>query len=274
MSAALKRIAEVLLGDFVKNAFFKSLSYGIIFALIMTYIIGAIVGVFQPQTSFPYFRLLTANAPYWIGILFVSFALLFAILGYVSQLNARDDLLTPLRKKLVGLWEVRTQSWTIQPDKVAFGWVTSHCTIKIEPIGGKLLLQFEISKSDIFKDQKIDITTTAFSFDGATRKLVYFYEAQLELKTPVGAPPDNITKMDFPFLGVLTIKFDDEEKVNFMDGHWYDINNGVYNLARRMNTLDGLAQLSEAVEKGAATFGGATEFKRLQAPPGTPVGSD
>ena len=272
MSAALKKIADVLVGDFVKNVFFKSLSYGIIFALIMTYILGSIEGVFQPQTSFPYFHLMTANAPYWIGILFVTFALLFAIVGYVSQLNARDDLLTPLRKKLVGLWEVRSQSWTVQPGKITFGWIVSHCTIKIEPIGGKLLLQFEILKSDIFKDQRIDITTTAFSFDGAARKLIYFNEAQLDLKNPVGIPPDNITKIDFPFLGVLTIHFDDEERVNFMEGHWYDINNGVYNLARRMNNLDGLAHLSEAVEKGAATFGGAIEFKRLQAPAGTPVG--
>jgi monoterpene epsilon-lactone hydrolase len=194
------------------------------------------------------------------------FALLFAILGYLSQLNARDDLLTPLRRKLVGIWQVRTQSWRIEPGKIEFGWVVSHCAIRIEPIGGKLLLRFDLSNSDVFKDQKIEITTTAFSFDGANRKLVYFYETVLELKEPVGSPPDQISKIDFPFLGVLKIEFDENEKVNFMSGHWYDINNGIYSLARRMNNLQGITELSDAVEHGAVTFGGVIEFRRLPAP--------
>jgi hypothetical protein len=267
---ALKKIGEVLGGDLVRNLFFKSLAYGIIFSLIMTYIIGAIEGVFHPQTSFPYFTLASGSAPYWIAILFVTFALLFAILGYVSQINTRDDLLTPLRKKLIGVWDVHSQSWTIEPDKIEFGWTKSSCTIKIEPLGGKLVLQFKISKSDIFKDQEINIITTAFSFDGAARKLVYFYDTQLELKAPI----DKITKIDFPFLGVLTIKFEEDETVREMEGHWYDINNGVYNLARRMDHLTGLPELTKAVENGAVTFGGAIEFKRVEVPHGTPVAAD
>ena len=149
--------------------------------------------------------------------------------------------------------------------------MTSHCVISIEPIGGKLLLRFEIANSDVFKDQKIDVATTAFSFDGANRKLIYFYETELELKNPVGAPPDQIKTIGFPFLCVLKIDFDDSEKVNSMRGHWYDINNSIYNLARRFDNLTGLADLSEAVENGAVTFGGAVEFKRLPAPAGTPV---
>lgn len=270
MGSALKKIVEALGGDLVKNLFFKSLAYGIVFSLIMTYIIGAIEGVFHPQTSFPYFTLASGSAPYWIAILFVTFALLFAILGYVSQINTRDDLLTPLRKKLIGVWDVRSQSWTIQPNKIEFGWVRSVCTIKIEPLGGKLLLQFKIVNSDIFKDQDINIITTAFSFDGAARKLVYFYDVQLELKEPI----DSMNKIDFPFLGVLTIRFEDDESVKTMEGHWYDINNGVYNLARRMNNPSGLPELTKAVENGAVTFGGAIEFHRVDVPKGAPLATD
>ena len=55
MSSVLKNIAEALGGEFLKNEFFKSLAYGIFFSLMMTYIIGAIEGVFQLETSFPYF---------------------------------------------------------------------------------------------------------------------------------------------------------------------------------------------------------------------------
>jgi hypothetical protein len=165
----------------------------------------------------------------------------------------------------VGIWEVRTQSWAIEEGKIDFVWVTSHCTIGIEQISGKLLMHFDLTNSDVFKDQQIDITATAFSFDGANRKLVYFYETELELKKPVGTPPDVVTKIQFPFLGVLKIEFVND-KVDCMTGHWYDINNGIYHLARRMGPLSGLTELSRAVENGAATFGGSLEFRRIKPP--------
>jgi hypothetical protein len=168
----------------------------------------------------------------------------------------------------VGFWEVRSQTWTIEQGKIEFGWAVSHCSIDIEQLSGKLLMHFELSNSDVFKDQKIDITATSFSFNGVTRKLVYFYETELDLRRPLGTPPDQIAKLDFPFLGVLTIKFDNE-RINYMSGRWYDVNNGIYNLARRMGPLIGFQELQQAVENGAVTFGGVLEFKRLQHGGGT-----
>jgi hypothetical protein len=271
MGDLLKKISDFFITGLGKNAFYRSLFFGILFSIIMTVIIGGIEGVFVFSKQFPYFTV--ASQVYWVGIIFVTFALLFAILGYLSELNVRDDLLTPLRKELVGFWKVRSQSWRLEEGKIQFGWVVSYCTIGIEQLGGKLILHFELSDSDVFKDQKIDITATAFSFDGANRKLVYFYETELELKKPIGTPPDQITKVDFPFLGVLKIEFENE-KVSSMNGHWYDINNGVYNLARRMETLGGLDELRHAVENGAVTFGGVLEFKRLIALPGMALASN
>jgi hypothetical protein len=101
----------------------------------MTVIIGGIEGVFVFSKQFPYFAV--ASQVYWVGIIFVTFALLFAILGYLSELNARDDLLTPLRRELVGFWQVRSQSWRLEEGKIEFGWVVSYCTIGIEQLGGK-----------------------------------------------------------------------------------------------------------------------------------------
>jgi hypothetical protein len=271
MGAILKKLGEILVGDLVKDAFLRSLSYGIIFALIFTYVIGALVGVLDPTTKWPFFSLREGGSHGWLGILFVSFALLLTLMGYLSRLNVRDDLLTPLRRKLVGAWEVRSQSWEIHPDKIEFGWVISVCVISIGSVSGKLSMRFEIRKSDIFKDQDIDIVTTAFSGDGSATKLVYFHETQLELKEDVRLPNDPVSKIDFPFLGVLQIKPSETGSINFMTGHWYDINNGVYNLARRMNHLKGLQDLSQAVEKGAVTFGGSIEFKRIPVPPATPI---
>jgi hypothetical protein len=263
-----KQITSIFVGGLAKNAFYRALGFGIAFSIVMTLIIGGIIGVFQFSKDFPY--IIAATQEYWVGIIFVSFALLFAILGYLSELNVRDDLLTPLRKELVGYWEVRSQTWRIEQGKIEFGWATSHCTIGIQQVSGKLLLHFELRKSDIFEDQEFDITATTFSFEGAKRKLVYFHEAELKLKKPLGTPPDQITKIEFPFLAVLKIE-SENEKVNFMNGYWYDINNGVYHLARRMGPISGLLELQKAVENGAVTFGGALEFKRLKPLPGMAI---
>ena len=148
--------------------------------------------------------------------------------------------------------------------------MVSHCTIGIEQVSGKLVLHFDLTNSDVFKDQEFDITATTFSFDEAKRKLVYFHEAELELKEPVGTPPNQTTKIEFPFLGVLKI-VSEQEKVNSMTGQWYDINNAIYHVARRMEPLSGFPELQKALENGAVTFGGALEFKRLPPPPGEPA---
>jgi hypothetical protein len=260
-----KNLASFFTQGLAKNAFYRSLSFGILFSVIMTLIIGGIEGVFVFEKEFPF--IMVSSYAYWVGIIFVSFALLFSIVGYLTELNARDDLLTPLRKQLVGFWQVRSQTWVIEEGKVDFGWVVSHCTIGIEQLSGKLIMHFELRDSDIFVNQQLDVTATTFSLDGANRKLIYFYETELELKKPVGTPPDQVSKIDFPFLGVLKLEFENE-KVNSMNGHWYDINNGVYNLARRMQQLTGVHELSQAVERGAVTFGGALQFRRLKALPG------
>jgi hypothetical protein len=273
MKDAWLKVLEVLVITFSRNAFYRALGISIPFALVMTLLVGGLEGDVDFKKDFPFFGVLPGQHR-WIGIVFILITLLLTLVGFFSLLNARDDLLTPLRKKLVGVWEVRSQSWKIDQGKIAFGWVVSYCTISIGQLAGKLILQFDISNSDVFKDQKINVITTAFSLEGTETKLVYFFEAPLELKEPVGAPPNQITKLEFPFLGVLTIKFEDKQNVNFMTGHWYDINNGMYNLARRMDHLIGVDELHNAVENGAVTFGGALEFKRLHAPEGTPTAAE
>jgi hypothetical protein len=274
MPGILKKLADTLVGDFVRDAFLRSLAYGIIFALIITYVIGAIVGALDATTKWPFFILPPEGNHGWLGILFVSFALLLTLMNYLSRLNARDDLLTPLRRKLIGVWEVRSQSWQLHPNKIEFGWIISHCVISIGSVSGKLSMRFEIRNSDIFKDQDINIVTTAFSGDGSAIKLVYFHETQLELKDDLRVPKDAPASVDFPFLGVLRIKSKEDGSIDFMAGHWYDINNGVFNLARRMDHLAGLQDLSQAVENGAVTFGGAIEFRRIEPPAGTPIDRD
>jgi hypothetical protein len=70
-----------------------------------------------------------------------------------------------------------------------------------------------------------------------------------------------------PFLGVLEIIVDNDQ-VNLMRGIWYDIDNTIYNLARRIPDMQGLEALEQAVQNGAVTFKGAIEFRRMQRPAG------
>jgi hypothetical protein len=173
-----EKVFRALGGDFEKNVFFRALALGIAFSIIVTVILGAFQGIFKLAKDFPFFEV--AQQAYWVGIVFISFSLLFAIVGYLAALEVRDDLLTPLRKKLVGYWEVNSQTWLLQENKIEFGWTKSYSTIGIESVSGKLIMHFEIGHSDIFKDQAFNVTATAFSLDASTRKLVYFYETVLE----------------------------------------------------------------------------------------------
>jgi uncharacterized membrane protein YedE/YeeE len=56
--------------EFNRNAFFRSLAYGLVFSTLMTLIIGGIEDVFAFSNSFPY--ILVHKQAYWIGVLFAS----------------------------------------------------------------------------------------------------------------------------------------------------------------------------------------------------------
>lgn len=264
MGGILKFTQKYLEG-FQSVTFFRMLSYGIIFSAVMTLAIGWSQDVFAPKADFPY--IVIKQQSFWIAVIFASFSFLFAFAGYVSDQDAREDILSPFRRKLVGYWEVRALTWKIEGGAVTQEHVVTHCTIGIEDVGRKLILHFDITNSDIFKDQSMDITNVMIAFQGEPKKLIYFHDHELQLKQPIGVGPDQIVSAKFPFLGVLNINSINTD-VNDMDGVWYDIDNSVFNLARRIPDLNGLDLLNDGIEKGAITFKGALSFKRLPRPTG------
>ncbi|TKW79536.1 MAG: hypothetical protein DI543_04720 [Bradyrhizobium icense] len=248
--------------------FFRMLFYGIIFSILMTFIIGFSTGVFELVHEFPY----VARSSYspWIPITFVSFSFLFAFVGYLSNLQLKEDILSPMRQKLVGIWEVRAQTWKIDRTEIVQEDVVTHCTIGIEDVGKKLILHFDVTNSDIFADQSLDITNVMIAFVGEPKKLIYFQDNELTLKQPIGEGADRITTARFPFLGVLNVSSRNDQ-VNEMIGVWYDIDNSVLNLARRIPDLRGMDELVHQVEMGSITFKGALTFRRIDRPAGTRV---
>lgn len=251
-----KQVSE----GFMIVPFFRMLFYGIIFAIIMTFVIGWSIGVFEIAKEAPFITR-PSSSP-WIPVIFVSFSFLFAFAGYLSNLQLKEDILSPMRQKLVGIWEVKAQTWKIDLSQIVQDEVVTHCAIGIEDVGRKLILHFDVTDSDIFADQSLDITNVMIAFAGEPKKLIYFHDYELTLREPIGSGPDQITTARFPFLGVLNIS-SKNDKIDEMKGVWYDIDNSVLNLARRIPDLKGMEKLIHEVETGSITFKGALTFRRI-----------
>jgi hypothetical protein len=265
MSDFFKFFQEITKG-FLLVPFFRMLFYGIIFAAAMTFIIAWSQGVVLVSAAFPYIT--NPNHSFWIPVVFVSFSFLFAFAGYLSNLQLKEDILSPVRRKLVGYWEVRAQTWKIDRGEIVQENVVTHSTIGIEDIGRKLILHFDIANSDIFADQCMDITNVLIAFQGTPKKLIYFQDHELQLKTPVGSGSDQVVSIRFPFLGVVNINSRNDE-IDEMIGVWYDIDNSIFNLARRIPGLRGFDELAHGIESGSVTFKGALSFTRLHKPAGS-----
>jgi hypothetical protein len=264
MDNAFKFFQELSKG-FMVVPFFRMLCYGIFFSIIMTFIIGWSMDVFAMVPAFPYVTRQGHSA--WIPIMFGSFSFLFAFAGYLSNLQLKEDILSPIRQKLVGIWEVRAQTWKLDRSEIVQADVVTHCTIGIEDVGHKLILHFDITDSDIYADQSLDITNVMIAFVGEPKKIIYFQDHDLTLKTAIGTGVNQIATVRFPFLGVLNINSRNDE-INEMTGLWYDIDNSVLSLARRIPDLKGMDQLIERLEKGSVTFKGALSFRRIDKPAG------
>src|SRR5262249_4709250 len=144
-------------------------AFGMLFSFVMTLVIGYLVGTLALKQEFPWIQILSQQ--YWVGIFFVTISLVVAFGGYVSELRAREDILTPLRKKLVGTWEVRAQTWKLDQGKIELGYITSICEIGIDSFGRKLYLHFRIRNSDIFRDSDIDIINLNIQYQTEPKKL-------------------------------------------------------------------------------------------------------
>jgi hypothetical protein len=265
MSDVLKFLQDITKG-FLLVPFFRMLFYGIIFSALMTFLIGFSQSVIEVSATFPYVT--NQSHSFWIPVVFVSFSFLFAFAGYLSNLQSKEDILSPVRRKLIGYWEVKAQTWKIDRDQIVRANVVTHCTIGIEDVGRKLILHFDITDSDVFADQSLDITNVMIAFQGDPKKLIYFQDHDLTLRAPVGTGTNQIITVRFPFLGVLNINSRNEQ-IDEMSGLWYDIDNSIFSLARRMPGLKGLDELVQGIEQGSITFKGALSFKRIGKPAGS-----
>ena len=95
MDSLIKLFQDISKG-FMVIPFFRVLFYGLIFSAIMTFIIGWTQGVFAVSAAFPYVA--NPSHSFWIPVVFVSFSFLFAFAGYLSNLQLKEDILSPTRR--------------------------------------------------------------------------------------------------------------------------------------------------------------------------------
>jgi hypothetical protein len=94
------RVLQDMAKGFLLVPFFRMLFYGIIFR-------GGHVRI-QPDAELSLHR--QCKSFILDTGFFLSFSFLFAFMGYLSNLQLEDDILSPVRRKLVGYWEVRAQT--------------------------------------------------------------------------------------------------------------------------------------------------------------------
>lgn len=218
------------------------------------------MGDLSLKLTSPFYEYRSNNGP-WFVVSFVVFSCCLSALGYFSEYKAKEDILTPIRKMLVGTWKVRFESWILEDGKIRKSSTQDVCIINIDNISAKLYMNFTINNSDIFCDTEFDITNVNIQFQTEPKKLIYFHEIDLQLKEPAQFSRTE-PKLTMPILGVLEFRVIDD-KVNGMSGYWYDVNNTIWHLLGP-SKLFGSETIDAALAKGATTFRGALRFDRVQ----------
>jgi hypothetical protein len=262
---ALRTLQKVLFDGIRDNAFYRCLTYGICFSIVLTVIVGVIADVWTIDGTSPYLHTLSTagSTRLLIAVMFISFTLLLAFFGYLNDLRAREDILTPLREKLRGVWEVRFQTWRFDHGPARLDYLREVCTIGIEAVGRKLYLHFKITDSELFQNTEFDVTSLSIQYQTEPKQLMYFHDTQLVLRQPIVTSDQTIDRISFPIVVILDFSVKNEQ-VTKMSGTWYDVDNMIYYIATRLPSVQKTEELKAALNSGATTFKGRVEFEKVQ----------
>jgi hypothetical protein len=265
MGEALQVLQKVFVDGIKDNAFYRCLTYGILFSLILTVAVGWIAGTWHIDGSSPFLHRdqMGGSAPLLIAVMFISFSFLLGFFGYLNDLKAREDIISPLREKLKGVWQVRLQTWRLDQSPPRLDYIRQVCTIGIESVGRKLYLHFKISESELFRDTEFDVVNVHIQYQTEPKQLMYFHETELRLREPIVGPGGTIEKVTIPIVVVVDFYVRDE-KVTEMSGKWYDIDNMIYFLSTHVPATQNAEELKKALNYGATTFKGLVEFEKVE----------
>ncbi len=195
-----------------------------------------------------------------ITTIYISCLFVFVILIYFLTLREREDILTPLRKKLKGIWRVNYQIWKHdQHGKVIEDSVIEVCVIGIDISTAKLYFYIKTDAAGIYEGGEFRIDDITINPYSSPKRLTYYYNTSIRLKDEVrdklGLKDSTLT---FPVFGILNIIEENKEpKSSYekMTGYWYDLE-GIYSnvLEATFKAKNDAEECTSLPRKGLMTF--------------------
>jgi hypothetical protein len=196
----------------------------IVLALLLTTTIGFSLEALGLIDRYPYVQV---NDVSTVTTIYISSLIVLLTLIIFFTFKEIEDIYTPLRKMVKGIWRVTYQTWGYDED----GKVVEHssvevCTIGIDITTAKLYFRIQINASDLYEACELRIDDIAINPSSSPKRLAYYYLMNMKLRDDkrILLGLDN-SQVSFPIFGIL--RLDEDRKGDLyekMEGEWYDLN--------------------------------------------------
>ena len=226
----------------------RAAKLGLSAVVIVTFLMGGCLLIFgggSPTALRP------APYPTLFLILYVVVFFLFWIVLLWMDRSEWEDGYTPIRKKIVGNWNLEYSSRLGSDSDNRLAQAALGASIFINPATKKLELKFRIHHNKIYADDDSQIIRSIalrndhdYFYD-----LFYYFKGERELQPRVAdhLAPDGVFngKVEVEFVAKLSFESPDNVKrVTEIKGVWYDLNSNISRL------LSASAQIEDAAERG------------------------
>ncbi len=155
--------------------------------------------------------------------------------------NYADDLLTPYREQIVGVWAIHTSFpfWNPAMQKVLPFTRETNCVVGINT-KHKLTFQFSIQNSQIFEHHDVAVDLISINVDRKPYQLVYFSQHKVKIKGPLAdqlrlsRAESELTQKTFVY---LEYEPESDGKVRRLKGTWYDLDVATTGILNKLQSL-------------------------------------
>jgi hypothetical protein len=257
MRVTLNNMGEIA-GKIIDKLFsirlFGAVIGGLVISVLFTLVVGLLLGAYALSTEFPYFSI---NNHQLASTVFVACFVAFTFLLYFLTYKEREDILTPIRKKLRGHWRIEYQSWKINAlGDLEEDWRVEVCTIGIDDGTAKTYIQIDNVQNELFESSPTKIEDITINPKTSPMRITYFHEMKMRF-TPAAREllGDEKSEVSAPILGVLGISDgDDAGNIDRLTGDWYDLDGTFAKLVEDFSSKSGRPTKESLPRKGAMRF--------------------
>lgn len=255
-----------VLGFVAANRFFANLAFALAFSLLVTLAAGHFLHYLVVVTSPSVGVTMGPEHGREVAGFFLGLLTLTTIGGLMSTRRAKDDVLTPIRRKLQGQWLANIDTYRLDDPKggeardVIFGNFSNTCEFTIDPVTAKLVLTIHVQNTDLFQHTKVSTTNIHIEGKGKCSRLIFYETFEFSVNEAHAHEFADRTVV-MPMICVLD--FDaDQPAISSLNGYWYDIENTVFNTLSQVAGPPQLAKMKADLDDGRRTMKGNAEFLR------------